>query len=101
MLPLDLADQYIAHLKEHIGPRHPLYGKKVFPSCVREDTEELIVQYDVDDEGLYAIVNFSRTQIIGDKDMPQTEILFSRDQLIARFAEDHLKAKKKWDSEER
>jgi hypothetical protein len=94
MLPLDFADDYIAHLQEHIGPLHPLYGKKVFPSCIREDTQELIVQYDVDDDGTYAIVNFSRTQVVGGEEMPTTEMLCSREQLIARFAEDQLLAKK-------
>ena len=94
MLPLDLANEDVAHLQKHIGPRHPLYGKKVFPSCVREDTEELIVQYDVDDDDTYAIVHFSRNQVVGRGEIPRTEILSSREELISRFAEDHLLAKK-------
>ena len=55
MLPLSCADEYIEYLSDYISPAHPLYGKRVFPSCRREDTQDLVVQYDLGDEGTYAI----------------------------------------------
>ncbi len=90
MLPLACADKYIEHLSECISPGHPLYGKKVFPSCRREDTQDLIVQYDLDDEGTYAIVYFNSTKKYGKKKMPKVELFATRSEIKKRFEKDHL-----------
>ena len=43
MMPLSVADEYIKYLQEQIGSEHPLYGKKVFPSCHRVDSWDPII----------------------------------------------------------
>ncbi len=92
MLPLSAADKYIEYLQEQIGPEHPLYGKKVFPSCIREDSRDLIVQFDLDDDNTYAIVFFGEKQLFGNKKMPKLETIASVSDLQKRFDQDHLHA---------
>ncbi|MBT4288313.1 MAG: hypothetical protein HOD92_13340 [Deltaproteobacteria bacterium] len=92
MIPLEFADEWIEYLKQNIRTGHPLHGKKVFPSCRREDTNETIIQFDIDDDGTYAIVNFSKSTTICGKKMPKTEILKSRNELNLRFKKDHIKS---------
>ena len=77
MLPLSVADEYIDHFQKMIGPGHPLYGKKIFPACRREDTQELIIQFDLDDDNTHAIVFFDQKQVFGDKEMPRVEMIGS------------------------
>ena len=67
MLPLSVADEYISYLQERIDLEHPLYGKKVFPSSIREDSQDLIIQFDLDDDNSYAIVFFGEKQLFGNK----------------------------------
>jgi hypothetical protein len=92
MLPLSVADEYIEYLQRKIGPRHPLYGKKVFPSCRREDSQDLIVQFDLDDDHTYAIVFFGEKQLFKRKKMPRVETIASFSDLQQRFAQDYLQA---------
>jgi hypothetical protein len=89
MIPIENADEWIKYLKRKIRSGHPLYGKKVFPSCRREDTVDIIIQFDNDDDGTYAIVNFSKLTGIKGKKMPKVEILKSRNALKLRFQKDH------------
>jgi hypothetical protein len=89
MIPIENADELIKYLKRRIRPGHPLYGKKVFPSCRREDTTDIIIQFDNDVDGTYAIVNFSKSTVISGKKMPKVEILKSRNALKSRFQKDH------------
>ena len=89
MIPIENADEVIEYLQRKIRSGHPLFGKKVFPSCRREDTNEIIIQFDIDDDGTYAIVNFSQSTEINGKIMPKVEILKSRNALKSRFQKDH------------
>jgi len=89
MIPIENADELIKYLKRRIRSGHPLYGKKVYPSCRREDTADIIIQFDNDDDGTYAIVNFSKSKTISGKKMPQVEILKTRSALKLRFQKDH------------
>lgn len=99
MLPLFVADEYIEYLRQRIDPEHPLYGKKVFPSCKREDSQELIVQFDLDDDNTYAIVFFGEEQLFGNKKMPKVEMIASVADLQKRFDQDHRNAMKNIDDE--
>jgi hypothetical protein len=92
MLPLSVADEYIKYLQERIAPEHPLYGRKVFPSCIREDSQELIVQFDLDEDNTYAIVFFGEKQLFSNKEMPKVEMIASLGALQKRFDQDHLHA---------
>ena len=92
MLPLSVADEYIKYLQERIEPEHPLYGRKVFPSCRREDSEDLVVQFDLDDDNTYAIVFFGEMQQFSNKKMPKVEMIGSVSDLQKRFEQDHHKA---------
>lgn len=89
MIPLETADQWIEYLKQNIRSGHPLHGKKVFPSCRREGTDEIIIQFDIDDDGTYAIVNFSKSTTINNRKMPKVEMLESRNELKLKFQKDH------------
>ncbi len=40
MLPMSVADGYIEYLNEKIDEDHPLYGREVFPSCIRVDNRD-------------------------------------------------------------
>jgi len=97
MLPLSVADEYIEYLQKQISPEHPLYSRKVFPACIREDTQELIVQFDLDDDNTYAIVFFSEKQLFGNKEMPKVEMIASVSELQNRFEQDHTNAMKSLD----
>ena len=89
MLPLSVANEYIEYLQERIDPEYPLYGRKLFPSCIREDSQDLIVQFDLDDDNSYAIVFFGEKQLFGNKKMPKVELLASVSELQKRFDQDH------------
>lgn len=97
MLPLSVADEYIEYLQERIEPEHPLYGRKVFPSCRREDSQDLIVQFDLDDDNTYAIVFFDEKQLFGNKKMPKVEMIASISDLKKRFEQDHRTAMESFD----
>ena len=92
MLPLSVADEYIEYLQERIDPDHPLYDRKVFPSCIREDSQDLIVQFDLDDDNTYAIVFFGENQLFSNKKMPKVEMIASVLDLQKRFDQDHRNA---------
>ena len=92
MLPLSVADEYIEYLNQRIAPEHPLYGKKVFPACRREDSQEPIVQFDLDDDNSYAIVSFGEKQLFNHKELPKVEMLASLAELKERFEKDHRDA---------
>lgn len=92
MLPLSVADEYIKYLQERIDPECPLYGKQVFPSCIREDSQDLIIQFDLDDDNSHAIVFFGEKQLFGNKKMPRLEIIASVSDLQERFDQDHRNA---------
>jgi hypothetical protein len=92
MLPLSVADEYIKYLQERIDSEHPLYGKKVFPSCIREDSQDPIIQFDLDDDNSYAIVFFGEKRLFGNKKMPRVEIIASVSELQKRFDQDHRNA---------
>jgi hypothetical protein len=92
MLPLEVADEYIAYLEQQIGPGHPLYRRKVFPACRKDDRQALIVQFDLDDDDTYAIVYFGEKQRFGNKKMPRVEMIASIAALQERFNQDHLSA---------
>ncbi len=92
MLPLSVADKYIEYLQKQIGLEHPLYNRKVFPSCIREDSQDLIIQFDLDDDKTYAIVFFSEKQLFGNQEMPKVEMIASISELQKRFDQDHSKA---------
>lgn len=92
MLPLSVADEYIKALHERIAPEHPLYGKQVFPSCRREDSQDLIVQFDLDEDGTYAIVFFEEKILFGKKKLPRVEMIASVADLKKRFDQDHRNA---------
>ncbi len=89
-MPLEVADEWIEFLQQRIGPGHPLYGKNVFPSCRKEDTQDTIIQFDIDDDETYAIVNFDKTYTVKGKQMPEVEVLKTREELKERFHDDHL-----------
>ncbi|MGK7906082.1 MAG: hypothetical protein AB4040_02480 [Synechococcus sp.] len=92
MLPLSVADEYIKYLQEQIDFEHPLYGKKVFPSCIREDSRDPIIQFDLDDDNSYAIVFFGEKRLFGNKKMPRVEIIASVSDLQKRFDQDRRNA---------
>jgi hypothetical protein len=92
MLPLSVADEYIKYLQDRIDPDHPLFGRKVFPSCIREDSQDLIVQFDLDEDNTYAIVFFGEKQLFSNKGMPKVEMIASLSDLQKRFNQDHLNA---------
>jgi len=92
MLPLSVVDEYIEYLRERIDPEHPLYGRKVFPSCIREDSQDFIIQFDLDDDNTYAIVFFGEKQLFGNKKMPKVEMIASLSDLQKRFDQDHRNA---------
>jgi hypothetical protein len=100
MLPLEAADHYIEYLQKQIGPGHPLYKKKVFPSCRREDSRDIIIQFDLDDDKAYAIVFFNEKQLFGKKEMPRVEMMSSFSELKERFAKDHFDAMAKIENDE-
>jgi hypothetical protein len=100
MLPLEAADHYIEYLQKQIGPGHPLYKKKVFPSCRREDSRDIIIQFDLDDDETYAIVFFNEKQLFGKKEMPRVEMISSFSEPKERFAQDHFDAMAKIENEE-
>jgi len=92
MLPLSVSDKYIKYLRERIAPEHPLYGRKVFPSCIREDSQTFIIQFDLDDDNTYAIVFFGEQQLFGNEKMPKVEMIASLSDLQNRFDQDHRNA---------
>ena len=92
MLPLSVADEYIEYLQKQIDLGHPLYGRKVFPSCIKEDSQDLIIQFDLDDDSTYAIVFFGQKQLFGSKKMPKVEMIASACDLQKRFDQDHRNA---------
>jgi hypothetical protein len=92
MLPLSVADQYIKYLQERIEPEHPLYGRKVYPNCIKKDSQNLIVQFDLDDDNTYAIVFFGEEQLFSNKKMPKVEMIDSLSDLQKRFDQDHRNA---------
>jgi len=92
MLPLSVSDKYIEYLRERIAPEHPLYGRKVFPSCIREDSQTFIIQFDLDDDNTYAIVFFGEQQLFGNEKMPKVEMIASLSDLQNRFDQDHRNA---------
>ena len=92
MLPLSAADEYIEYLQKRIGLGHPLYGKKVFPSCIKEDSQDLIIQFDLDDDDTYAIVFFGEKRLFNRKKMPKVEIIATVSDLRERFDQDHRNA---------
>lgn len=100
MLPLAAADDFIQYLRKQIGPGHPLYNREVFPSCAREDTTDRIVQFDLDDDGTFAIVYFNEMQKFGNKKMPRVEIIASVEALIERFEQDYRLAMENQPEEE-
>ncbi len=95
MLSIEVADEWIEYLNHNIKIGHPLYGKQVFPSCRREDTNETIIQFDIDDDKTYAIVNFDQFVKIKGAKMPKVEIIDSHKKLKERFLSDYLEAKEK------
>ena len=100
MLPLSVADEYIDYLQKRIGPGHPLYGRKIFPACRREDTQELIVQFDLDDDNTHAVVFFDQKQRFGDKKMPRVEMIGTVSDLKRFFDQEHEEAMKKLETDE-
>ncbi len=92
MLPLSVADEYIEYLRSQIGPEHPLYDRKVFPSCIREDSLAPIIQFELDDDNTYAIVSFGEKQVFGKREMPKVEMIASISELQKRFEQDHRNA---------
>jgi len=97
MLPLSVADEYIEYLQKQISPEHPLYSRKVFPACIKEDSQDLIVQFDLDDDNTYAIVFFNAQQLFGNKEMPKVEMIASVSELQKRFDQDHTNAMERLD----
>ncbi len=91
-MPLEVAAEWIEHLNQQMGPGHPLHGKKVFPSCRKEDVDEAIIQFDIDDDGTYAIVYFHRIVLFKGRKMPEVEIINTREELKQRFHDDHMEA---------
>jgi hypothetical protein len=64
----------------------------VFPSCIKEDSQDLIVQFDLDEDNTYAIVFFGEKQLFSNKGMPKVEMIASLSDLQKRFNQDHLNA---------
>ena len=100
MLPLSAADDYIEYLQSQIGPGHPLYQREVFPACIREDSQDVIIQFDLDDDKTHAIVYFSEKQLFGKKKMPRVEMIASFSELKERFEKDHRDAMENIQEEE-
>jgi hypothetical protein len=87
MLPLECADEWIEFIRGQIGPRHPLFGKAIFPSARRQDEDTVLVEND--DDGTYVLLSFDRKVTVQGKRMPFTEVIQSRSELVQRLQHDH------------
>jgi hypothetical protein len=90
---MESVDEMLEALKDRIGPGHPLHGRKLYVSAVREDERTWYVEGEEDD--FYAIVYFERKKRYRGKMMPSCEILPDWDAVLKRFAADHDAAMKK------
>ena len=61
----------------------------MIPSCIKEDSQDLIVQFDLDEDNTYAIVFFGEKQLFSNKEMPKVEMIASLSDLQKRFDQDH------------
>jgi hypothetical protein len=90
---MEQVDEMLDTLKSRIGPGHPLHGRKLYVSAVREDERTWYVEGEEDP--FYAIIYFDRKKRYRGKTMPGCEILPDWDAVLKRFASDHAEAMKK------
>lgn len=96
---LEHVDELLEALKTRIGPGHPLHGRKLYVSAVREDERTWYVEGEEDP--FYAIVYFDRKKRYRGKTMPLCEVLPDWEAVLKRFASDHDEAMKKLPAEKR
>lgn len=90
---MESVDEMLDFLKSRIGPGHPLHGRKLYVSAVRDRGHIWYVEGEKDP--FYAIVYFGRKKRYRGKTMPLCEILPDWDAVLKRFASDHEQAMKK------
>lgn len=98
MPDLDRVGIFIEALHKQMGPRHPLYGREVFPLAVRRDPNAVI--YETDDEArIYVMVYWSwsfsdinrkrrgnpKTEVLADWQAIQTRMELDAAKWLAQF----------------
>ncbi|GAC1589588.1 MAG: hypothetical protein NVS3B5_22150 [Sphingomicrobium sp.] len=77
---------FIAALREKIGPKHPLYNQDVYAVAVRRNPGAVL--YEAFNDDFYAIVYFS--DVAEDQQgMPKTEIFADEQAVGEKIAVDH------------
>jgi hypothetical protein len=77
---------FIAALREKIGPKHPLYNQEVYAVAVRRNPGAVL--YQAFNDSFYAIVYFSGVPK-SRRGMPKTEIFADQQGVGEKIAADH------------
>ena len=88
MIPLEVADEWIDHVRNIIGPGHPLHGKEIFPDMRREDGRRIVL-FDNDTDGTYVLVDFEKSHRYQRKLMPAATIISTASDLQRQIDHDH------------
>jgi len=91
-MPLSNVDEWISLISSSLDSSDPLYGKKIFVSCIHESKRYLLIENDSDDS--YAIVSIERKKQA--LNCSTVEQFFSSRDLATKLTQDHEQWLKQW-----